>query len=61
MKSTFTFPLKFATVYTAVASSYTNAIAADLASGFVYNLTATSCEVVHERNYGYTILAIGKG
>ena len=60
MKSTFTFPLKFAAVYTAVVSSYTNATAANLASGFVYNLNITNCEVIHERNYGYTIIAVGK-
>lgn len=59
--STFTFPLKFTTAFTAVASSYSTTTDASIGSGFVNSLTNTTCKVVHERTSGYSIIAVGKG
>lgn len=58
--SIFTFPIAFNSVFTAIASSYASTTGAQMGSGFVYNLNTKTCAVVHERNYGYTIIAAGK-
>ena len=59
--TTFNYPISFTEqTFTAVCSSYTSTTGASMGSGFVWNITNKSCQAIHERSSGYTIIVIGK-
>lgn len=59
--TTFNYPISFTKqTFTAVCSSYTRTTGASLGSGFVWNITNASCQAIHERSSGYTIIVIGQ-
>ena len=58
--SWFTFPISLSVCYTAVASSFTTTRNASIGSGYVNGLSSSGCNVIHERNSGYTIIVLGR-
>ena len=58
--SRFTYPISLSVCYTAVASSVATTTGASDGSGFVNTLGNSSCNVVHERTSGFTIIVIGR-
>ena len=59
--TTFNYPISFTKqTFTAVCSSYTSTTGASIGSGFVWNITNKSCQAIHERSSGYTIIVLGK-